>query len=58
MGVLHDPPGNASYDARVRTADEEVEKKETEMRAYPAEPESLPSKVKRVLSLLEAFLDL
>jgi hypothetical protein len=57
MAVLHDPQKNASYDAKVRAEDTESEQKETEMHAYPAEPESLPSKVKRVFRLLGALLD-
>ncbi len=55
MAVPHDPPGSPGYRPKVQAADVEAEKKET---ALPIEPEPLTSKVKRVLRLLEALLDL
>jgi hypothetical protein len=47
-----------SYDVNIRAADVETEEKEAQIGARPAEPESLASKVKRVLRFLGALLDL
>jgi hypothetical protein len=58
MATQHDPPSGPSYDAKVRPAEAEAVENDTSMHARPLEPEPLPSKVKRVLSLLEAFLGL
>jgi hypothetical protein len=58
MATQHDPASSPSCDAEVRPTEVDTEKKEPRMHARPLEPEPLPSKVKRVLSLLEAFLDL
>lgn len=38
--VLHDPASRASYDAKLRAADAEDEKKDAEMNALSAEPSS------------------
>ena len=58
MATHHDPPGSPSYDAEVRPAEVDIEQKEPGTGARPLEPEPLRSKIKRVLSLLEAFLGL
>ncbi len=56
--VLHDPASRAGYDAKVRAADQEAEKKEAELNAYLKTTSHRRRQRNRRAGFLGALLDL